>query len=325
MSHAREAERSWERRRRPARARGAACGALLLAFAAPGPGAAASERSLVELLNGAGQYVVEYEKSFSMVVANEEYVQRLRVAPGSTLLETRRLRSDVVFVSVPASGIPWWLLRDVYQVNGSAVRDREARLEQLLLSGPGDGIARARAIADEGTRFNLGSAFRNFNVPTLVLLFLHPSLQARFSWEVKGVVSIEGRRFSELEFRELGGKTVIRGPDSHPEVPASGRVLIHDGTDGVVARTTLQLDVRGESATTRVQLTTEYRPSQALGLWVPVEMAERLQSDTVGARGRVGPFEYIEGLARYSGFRRAGVTTDETFRLQEEPSKEKQP
>jgi hypothetical protein len=74
-----------------------------------------------------------------------------------------------------------------------------------------------------------------------------------------------------------------------------------------------------------VQLTTEYRPSQALGLWVPVEMAERLQSDTVGARGRVGPFEYIEGLARYSGFRRAGVTTDETFRLQEEPSKEKQP
>ena len=278
-------------------------------------GATAAEPSLVDLLRSAGEYVVGYEDSFRVVVAEEVYVQRLRVSPGGPVQQTRHLRSDVAFVRAPGTALPWWLLRDVYEVDGQAVRDRQARLEKLLVGGPSDGLERARAIADEGARFNLGRGFRNFNVPTLVIAFLHPAIQPRFSFEKRGTATIEKRTFVELAFRELTAPTVVRGPESHPDVLASGRVWVHDGGDGTVGRTELVLDVPGDGARTRATLTTEYRPYRALALWVPVEMRDRLQSELVGSRS--GSVEVVEGLAAYSAFRQAGVSTQEQFRLPE--------
>jgi hypothetical protein len=285
---------------------------LLTLSAAAAP---AAERSLVEVLGHAGDYARAYEEAFRVVVAQEVYVQRLRGAPGGPVQETRRLVSDVALVRVHGTGLPWWLLRDVYEVDGRAVRDRQARLERLLIAGPPDGLARARAIADEGARYNLGRAVRNFNVPTLVLAFLHPALQPRFAFEWKGTAEIEGRRFVQLAFRELASPTVVRGPAEQPDVFASGRVFVHDGDDGVVGRTELVLDHAGKGATTRATLTTEYRPYPSLAMWVPVEMRDRLQTEIVGARSRSGSVELIEGLAAYSDFLRAGVTTQEEFRV----------
>jgi hypothetical protein len=46
-------------------------------------------------------------------------------------------------------------------------------------------------------------------------------------------------------------------------------------------------------------------------------MRDRLQTEQVGRRG-VAPLEFIEGLAAYNGFRQAGVTTNEEFRLPKE-------
>jgi hypothetical protein len=279
-------------------------------------GAAAEELSLVDLLRSAGEYVVGYEDSFRVVVAEEVYVQRLRVSPSGPVQQTRRLSSDVAFVRAPGTALPWWLLRDVFEVDGRAVRDRQARLEKLLVGGPADGLERARAIADEGARFNLGRSFRNFNVPTLVLAFLHPSVQPRFAFERKGTATIEGQKFVEIAFRELSAPTVIRGSDSHPDVLAAGRVWVHAG-DGTVGRTELVLDLPGDGAKTRATLTTEYRPYRALALWVPVEMRDRLQAELVGSRS--GSVEVVEGLAAYSAFRQAGVSTQEQFRLPETP------
>ena len=291
-------------------------GLALLPFAT-GQGATAAEPSLVELLTSAGEYVLAYEDAFRVVVAEEVYVQRLRASPSGPARDTRRLSSDVVFVRAPGTALPWWLLRDVYEVDGRAVRDRQGRLEKLLVGGPSAGLDRARAIADEGARFNLGRSIRNFNVPTLVLAFLHPSLQHRFSFERKGKATIEGRSVVEIAFRELAAPTVIRGPDSQPDVLAAGRVWIHEGRDGAVGRTELVLDLTGDGLRTRATLTTEYRPYRALALWVPVEMRDRLQTELVGARGRSGSVEVVEGLAAYSGFRQAGVSTQEEFRVPE--------
>ena len=203
-------------------------------------------------------------------------------------------------------------------MDGRAVRDRQARLEKLLAGGAADGLERARAIADEGARFNLGRGFRNFNVPTLVLAFLHPAVQPRFSFERKGTTTIEGRSFVEIAFRELAAPTVIRGPDASTRTCSpTGRVWIHDGRDGTVGRTELVLDLAGDGTVTRATLTTEYRPYRALALWVPVEMRDRLQTEIAGARGRSGSVEVVEGLAAYSGFRQAGVSTQEEFRVPE--------
>jgi hypothetical protein len=286
---------------------------LLATRGAPAP-------PLVEVLADAGEYVLAYEGAFRVVVAEEVYVQRLRASPNGPVHATRRLVSDVAFVRAPGTGLPWWLLRDIYEVDGSRVRDREARLEKLLAGGPADGLDRARAIANESARHNLGRSFRNFNIPTLVLAFLHPSVQPRFSFQRKGEATIEGRRFVVIAYRELGAPTVVRGPDSQRSVPASGRVWIHDGGDGTVGRTELELSVTGDGVLTRAALTTEFRPHPALGLWVPVEMRDRLQTEIVGARGRSGAVEVIDGLAAYSGFRQAGVSTKEEYRLpQDEP------
>jgi len=297
----------------PSRVVALLAGFLLLS---PRPGRGADEPSLVDLLACAGRYVERYEESFRVVVAEEVYVQRLRTTPSGLVQQTRELRSDVVFVPPPGAALPWWLLRDVFEVDGRAVRDRERRLEKLLVDGPSDGLERARAIADEGARFNLGRTLRNYNVPVLVLAFLHPSLQPRFSFRTKGRDTIEGRRFVEIELRELGQPTVIRGPASHRDLPVSGRVWIHAGLDGTVGRTELLLQIPQEGAATRATLTTEYRPHEALSLWVPAEMRDRLETEQAGRRG-LAPVEFVEGLAAYTGFRQAGVSTKEEFRLPE--------
>lgn len=296
---------------RPRAIAAAILSALALMPLAVGRGATADRLSLVDLLRSAGDYVVAYEDAFRVVVAEEEYVQRLRASPGGPLQQARRLRSDVAFVRVPGAALPWWLLRDVYEVDGGAVRDRQARLEKLLVESPATGLERARAIADEGARFNLGRSARNFNVPTLVLAFLHPSVQPRFSFERKGRTTIEGRSFVEVAFRELGAPTVVRGPETDPDVLAAGRIWIHEGSDGTVGRTELVLDLAGDGTRTRATLATEYRPYRALLLWVPVEMRDRLQTELAGARGRSGSVELVEGLAVYTGFRQAGVSTRE--------------
>jgi hypothetical protein len=268
-----------------------------------GHGVRAAEPSLVELLTSAGEYVRAYEGAFRVVVAEEVYVQRLRASPSGPVQNTRHLSSDVAFVRASGTALPWFLFRAVYEVDGSAVRDRQARLEKLLLGGT-DGLARVRAIADEGARFNLGRSTRNFNVPTLVLAFLHPSLQPRFSFERQGLATIEGRTFVELAFQELGAPTIVRGPDSRPDVLSRGRVWIHDGRDGTVGRTELVLDVKGDGVMTRMTMVTEYRPRRELALWVPAEMRDRLQTELVGARGRSGSVEVVDGLAAYTNFRR---------------------
>jgi hypothetical protein len=287
-------------------------GVALLPFAS-GRRVSAAEPSLTELLGSAGEYVRAYEEAFRVAVAEETYVQRLRTSPSGPVQQMRRLSSDVAFVRTPETALPWFLFRAVYEVDGSAVRDRQTRLEKLLLGGT-DGAARARAIADEGARFNIGRNTRNINVPTLVLAFLHPSLQPRFSFEWKGRATIEGRSFVELVFRELGAPTVVRGPASEPDVFSEGRVWIHEGRDGTVGRTELVLDLKGEGVNTRATVTTEYRPYQKLALWVPVEMRDHLHTEVVGARGHSGSVEVVDGLASYANFRRAEVSTEEVYR-----------
>jgi len=292
---------------------------LVLLAGAPAGAAEADEVPLVDLLRAAGEYVVGYADSFRLVVAEEKYVQRLRGSPGGPVQQTRALRSDVVFVHVPGTSLPWCLLRDVYEVDGRAVRDRQARLEKLLAGPAADRFDRARAIADAGARFDLGRGYRNFNVPTLVLALLHPSMQPRFSFAVKGRARIEQRSFVEIAFRELGSPTIVRGTDAHPDVPAAGRVFVHDGKDGTVGRTELVLELREGRVTTRATVATEYRPYAPLALWVPVEMRDRAQTDVAGARGPSSDVERVDGIASYEGFRQAGVSTQEEFRVPEPP------
>ena len=107
-----------------------------VATAAPPPVPA----DLVPVLERAARYVLDYEQAFHDVAAEENYTQWAETGgatmKGPTLSCTatscRRLtRADVVFVRLGGE-IPWGTFRDVFEVDGQKVRDREGRLEKLF-------------------------------------------------------------------------------------------------------------------------------------------------------------------------------------------------
>ena len=270
---------------------------------------AASDPGLDALLERAGRYVVEYENALHDLAAAEEYSQR---APAwdPRQPDWRRTRADVVFVRL-APPFPWATFRDVYEVNGAAVRDRDLRLQQAFRGSPGTAVARAEALLEESARHNIGPE-RTVNLPTLPLLFLHPANQGRFAFERKGRGG--GGTGVELAFREQTRPTVIREfresrpkldaavprvPQSGDDLPAEGRFWI-DPRRGTVLRSEVRFRFAFDATAT---ITTTYRAEPSLAMWVPVEMKERYEGGEFG----VG----TDAVARYSRFRKFEVTVEQ--------------
>jgi len=224
-----------------------------------------------------------------------------------------------VFLRVPGD-VRWMGFRDVFQVDGKGVRDREARLQNLFVHSPEQAPTRARAILRESARYNLGATRRNFNVPTIPLLFLHPSNQHRFAFEVEGSKKVAGKRCQVLEYEETAQPTLIReGPDVG-DMFAHGKFFI-DEEDGAVLESELAFDASTFEG--RVRIKVKYRWIEALGLWLPDEMRETYEArhTNVHRRGLPGgPYdpqqvEYLDCRAKYKNYRRFGVETDEQYRL----------
>lgn len=254
------------------------------------PAASAPDPVLALILEKAREYVVDYGETFRDVVAEEDYMQWNQVS-------RRRTRSDLVFVSMPGP-IPWTCFRDVFEVDGRQVRDRESRLEKLFLAEPqASAMKKADAIVLASAQYNLG-ARRTVNVPTLPLLFLHPENQARFRFERKGSRRFEDREAVKILFAEVVRPTLVNDGDRH-DVPASGRVFV-DARDGVV----LQTEVTLHPTYTLARLRTDYRLDPGLGMWLPAEMSEQY-------RDPQGRSIDTEATALYTRYRRFGVTTEE--------------
>jgi VWFA-related protein len=276
---------------------------------------------LVTLLRKAGRYVAEYESSFHDIVADEEYVQHWPNAPPGAP-DRRRTRADLVFVRL-AGPIPWASFRDVYEVDGVPVRDRTSRLERLFAEPSASTHAKAEAILAESTRFNIGLE-RTVNLPTLPLAFLLLQNQSRFAFQRRGKAA-PGEPV-EVEFREITRPTFVRNrkPDSETErdsrqldLPADGRFWI-DASRGTVVRSELRLRTGRRDAT--ATLTTRYRPERSLAMWVPEEMKESYEIQSIAVPVQmtsVSGVSRLEAVARYTGLRRFEVTTHEKARLPE--------
>jgi len=272
---------------------------------------------LARLLEKAGEYVVEYEQRFRNVVAEEEYVQWVDVfrgrsvdlgnvgvaGPGAAVEQLpsargrrRVTRADLVFVQLGDESL-WTTFRDVFEVDGKAVRDRDARLERLFLEPARSGISRAREIMNESAAYNIGPVVRTINVPTLPLVFLHPKNQKRFLFARKGRHKIEGVSGVEVRFEETGRPTFVKR-EADADLSAEGSFWI-DPARGTVLRTRIRFEFPLTRSTATV--TTEYHPEPRLAMWLPSEMRER--------------YEGSGGTARYSNFRRFGVSVEEKARL----------
>jgi hypothetical protein len=258
---------------------------------------------LKTVLVRAGEYVQQYQKDFSLLVAEERYLQevtrqnegpagdsRWSLAGVGSTTEGRRLRSEFALVRVQGvGGWTWMAFRDVVEVDGRAVPDRGERLERLFRDAPAGAFDRAMAIAHESARFNIGDLVRTVNVPTLALDFLYSGAQSHMSFRKRGEEMVGSVRAWEVAFEEKGRPTIIRSPGGH-DVVSKGIAWIEPET-GRIVRT--QLDPQGQKGM-KTRITVTFAPAERLGLWVPIDMKELYELE-----GR-----QITGEASYTNYRR---------------------
>ena len=180
-------------------------------------------------------------KELSSIVCEETYTQEANepdpVAGRTIVLDgrpgvppvnanvktTRTLVSDYLQVKVP--NLDGWLpFRDVFEVDGERVRDRQDRLTKLFLESPPERVLEnAQAIVRDSARYNLGSVRRDLNLPTLPLWFLELKNNRRFNFRKVGEETLSGRRVTVVEYTEIIHPTIIKTPEGD-DIVASGRI-----------------------------------------------------------------------------------------------------
>ncbi len=256
---------------------------LLVAARADPVAQGSADPSLAPVLSRAAAYVDGFARQFMTVVAEERYTQKAgRVR--------RTLRSDLVLVQ-PADSDEWMPFRDVFEVDGKAVRDRDQRVKRLFIDSPATAIDAAKRIEQESARFCLGPFYRETADPTLPLLFLDGRNQPRFDFRLDGEDTIERQRALRVRYSERAVPTIIQYEGF--DAPASGTLWI-EGQTGRLMKGTVRALLRYGRRLTRFEIEVTFKPSDAVGLWAPAELHERFEWGT----------GELVGVATYSNFRR---------------------
>lgn len=274
--------------------------AALLVFASAGmradaaPLQATQSPEVARIMARARDYVVRFLEAFSNVVAEEHYTQDViglqrTVSPAAT---HRELTSDLLLIKV-GGPFEWRPFRDVFEVGGKPVRDRNDRLTKLFVRSSPLAFELAARIDAESMRYNLGTVVRTINTPVLLLLFLEPELQPRFEFTLGKKDPDVGENVWVVNYQEQARPTLIRG-DRDTDLPAAGRFWI-DGETGEV----LKADFVAIAGKTTAEITTTFRHDAELGIAVPVEMREQYRPDRGGR---------VVGTATYGRFRQFTVS-----------------
>jgi hypothetical protein len=262
-----------------------------------------TDPSLRDVLRRAATYVADFSKKVSGLVAEEAYQQD---AAGA---QHRELKSDFLLVQLPEWHYPVEF-RDVFEVDGVPVRDREERLTRLFLT-PTKSQSQIEAIVAESARYNIGRVQRTMNTPMLPLQFLGAAVQRGFDF--KRTTDTKPIRVSKaetesgpftvpdnvwvIEYREKARETVIRNQQGR-NIYSYGRFWI-DPVSGRV----LMSELRADGGGVAVVVDVSYRADETAGVAVPVEMRESYEP--------LQPGPAVRGVATYGNFRQFSVQTDE--------------
>jgi hypothetical protein len=257
----------------------------------PVPGTAAPQaRAENDVLERTTNYVRAFVRGFANVVAEERYVQTANPNNPGPGRPRRVLLSDFLLVKGQAAN-DWYQFRDVREVDGKPVRDRDRRLTELFLEPWDTAIRQASRIASDGARYNLVNV-GSINFPLLALALLQPDYRDRLEFSVGRVEREGGRELRVISFREPNmPSTVIGG------MRASGRALVDEAT-GRVMKT--ELEMRGTVQKFAYRITTTFVFDEALQLAVPAEMRDSYPG-----------YLDMTGVATYSKFRSFQVRTTE--------------
>jgi hypothetical protein len=288
----------------------AAIGAvILLATATP---SADQPVKLATVLERAGAYVADFHRQLSSIVAEERYVQDWTQSRrvGSHSLGHRELLSDLLLVK-PEGFRAWMEFRDVFEVDGAPVRERDERLVKMFLTPSLSTNEQIAKILAESARFNIGDINRNVNTPVFPLLFLESDNHYRFKFKqtedrkpataADPLASGGAFRVSTevwvVAYQEKEAHTMIR-TDGERDLPSKGRFWIDPATGRV-----LMSELTAENRNIRATINVSYQSEPLLGLLVPIEMRERYESKRSGS--------LVEGRATYGRFRQFQVKVDE--------------
>ena len=259
----------------------------------------AQEPSLATVLARAGVYVLDFQRQLSGIVAEETYVQDVRpmrsFMPGTSTNAHRVLKSDLLLVK-PVGADRWIQFRDVFEVDGKPVHDRNERLMKLFLEPSASTATQVQRIVEESFRYNIGNLSRTVNVPVLALVVLSPQSQSRFNFKRAGQTSGPDAAWI-VEYREVEPQTMIRTNDDH-DMPSRGRFWIEPET-GRVRRS----ELIAENLTIGGLIDVTYQLDSGVGLLVPAEMRERYELRRDNSR--------VIGTATYGRFRQFQVKVDE--------------
>jgi hypothetical protein len=272
--------------RRP-RVRSAAISAAAVILIAQAHATAQDNRALVDRVR---DYVARFELEVTALVAEEHYAQYLsRRGANAENNWTRELRSDYVLLK-PADTLPWLGYRDVFEVDGKPVRERDARIVEILGTTRPDSLERAAAFALEGARFNLGPE-RTINTPTLPLQFLSRHHAGRIVARAGRVDRRNDR--GTITFVEPNAPTIVRTPDGQ-DVWSRGEVTVRL-SDAAIVRAIVRFRFPRALARDESMIEVEYADVDGIPVPVPVRMIERL-AVPAGTRA--------SGEATYSNYRR---------------------
>jgi hypothetical protein len=250
--------------------------ALIVLACALNPSAApAQSPDIDQLMRLVGTYVQSFVATFSNVVAEERYEQRLAG-------RRRQLTSDFLLVEYPGRTERRLTFRDVREVDGQPVKNQQDRITQLFLNPFASAIARAMEIQLEGLSHNL-SGGRLVN-PLGILAILQREYQSDFRFTRQGLDRTLGSDIRRIDFIRL------RPPQTNQ---ARGSVWVSEITGEVVRTQLRSVGAGSERTTTTFEVDREFR------IRVPVEMEDE-----------IGNFR---GRATYGNFRRFNVRTDSTI------------
>ena len=266
-----------------------------------------ADRISLELLLGrGGWYVFDFIDKFSNVVSEETYIQDSSVPiqsaaligrPGSAS-RNRTLKSDFLLVSV-SNAQDWVPFRDVFEVDGQSIRDRDSRLAKLFLKPSGNSLEQIHRIQDESSRYNLGNMIRTINNPVLGIAILQADFQQRFHYSLGKMDPKAGPGVWIVDYKEEAHPSFIRGR-SDLDLFAHGRLWIEAATGRLI-----KTEVLLEQPTLRARITSAFRFDERFGIAVPYEMQDEYRFDN-GIK--------VTAVATYDRFRRFDVSTEDALK-----------
>jgi len=253
------------------------------------PSAPAATRPAPPFMKTAIQHAIAFAAQSASLVADEHYVQEVKVrpsmsalSPGSSAgitLERRVLESEVALIHV-VDGELWLLARDVLRVDGKALPDADrVRLPSVHPSSTPEALRLFERIAQQGSRFNIGVIPRTLNTPTLAMWLLTPAISPRFEFKRAGSETVDGSPCDVIEFRERTAPYLF--VVANQPTPVGGRFWV-ERRRGAVVKTELLLPAQSvEWSPSRARLIVTYVRDATLSAWVPRTMTERYDSPTL--------------------------------------------